>query len=66
MLLRLARVQPGDFKKIDEVFTLLDPDKSGVIEPPWTDPDLSGWVQKKTKRGKSETNHVAKSCKRSA
>ena len=58
MLLRLARVQPGDFKMIDEVFTLLDPNSSGVIEPPWTDPDLSGWLQKK-KRSDRETRNAA-------
>lgn len=54
MLLRLARVEPGDFQNIDEVFTLLDPNGSGAIEPPWTEPELSGWVQKKKRRGTSE------------
>ena len=54
MLIRLARVHPGDFKMIDEAFTLLDANDSGAIEPPWTEPDLKGWVQKKKKLAPSK------------
>ena len=50
-------MHPGDFKMIDEVFTVLDADGSGVIEPPWTEPDRKGWMQKKKKRAESELSH---------
>jgi uncharacterized membrane protein len=59
MLMRLARVHPGDFKMIDEAFTLLDANGSGEIEPPWTEPDLKGWLQKKKKLAQSEISHGA-------